>query len=65
MTQERLHCKNFEGIRTFKKGFSADIPSTEGTETLDLSPAVEGMNPITRFLSLLQQGPVPRSRIPL
>ena len=38
-----LHCKNFEGIRTFKKGFSADIPSTEGSETLELGPAVKGI----------------------
>ena len=43
--KDLVHCKKFEGIRTFKRGISADIPSTEGTQTLELNPAVEGMQP--------------------
>jgi hypothetical protein len=44
----KVHCKKCEGIQTFKKGFSAYTPSKEGTQTLELNPAVEGMQPFNK-----------------
>ena len=32
------HCKYVKGILTFKKGFSADLPSTEGFKSLGSKP---------------------------
>ena len=38
---EQLHCKYF-GIRSFKKGFSTDIPSTEGFKSTGSKPFLKG-----------------------
>jgi hypothetical protein len=32
-TQHSMHCKYFEGVRTFGKRFASDILFTEGIET--------------------------------
>ena len=41
------------------------IPSTEGIQTLELSPALKGLETLSRVEFPLQQGSIPRSGFPL